>query len=473
MADTKYEPCPFCGGMNVSVCERDHLHFVMCGNCTAEGPAMDGVSSEGHAVKEWNRRSSSSVSEGEKPVLPKPKAAANEYFSDEPVYSADEVREIIAADRTRNCEPVYQWRRKPGEIADSTPWYDAETSEEALAHVVNDYYEVRTAYLAATKAAAPADAPKWSAVHTVGDMVRNLLTLDQGAPIFTAFHVTIDGERRCRTRGITISRERVIDGKWIDINRKDAPYTHVIWAKPDERAPAEDAREEVPPLPEPVGLSELEYAQRTPEAWDHDYRSTWQKLQVALANNRQWRAYAKQLREQLTRRATSVPAIPGTGREKGLWHAPGMGEVHSHDHKYMIDCRREIDDPDQDYVADDGLAKRVCAALNAVAQDGAESALKSAETRMDTRFEGGAGLVDAREEEWIETSKRKPKPEQWCIINIRTNYVNAPPNDSVSAARYDGSNWWANGHHLYEPTHWMPFPAAPSHPSEAKAGEDA
>lgn len=65
MADTKYEPCPFCGGTNVSVCERDHLHFVMCGNCTAEGPAMEGVGSEGHAVKEWNRRSSSSVSEKE------------------------------------------------------------------------------------------------------------------------------------------------------------------------------------------------------------------------------------------------------------------------------------------------------------------------------------------------------------------------------------------------------------------------
>lgn len=37
-------------------------------------------------------------------------------------------------------------------------------------------------------------------------------------------------------------------------------------------------------------------------------------------------------------------------------------------------------------------------APNTVAQGGAESALKSAETRMDTGFEGGAGLVDAREE---------------------------------------------------------------------------
>jgi hypothetical protein len=37
------------------------------------------------------------------------------------------------------------------------------------------------------------------------------------------------------TRDITISRERVIDGKWIDSARKDVPYTHIIWAKPDER----------------------------------------------------------------------------------------------------------------------------------------------------------------------------------------------------------------------------------------------
>lgn len=53
------------------------------------------------------RRSTSSVSEVEMPELPKPKAPANEYFSDEPVYSADEVREIIAADRrARQGEPV-------------------------------------------------------------------------------------------------------------------------------------------------------------------------------------------------------------------------------------------------------------------------------------------------------------------------------------------------------------------------------
>lgn len=80
-----------------------------------------------------------------------------------------------------------------------------------------------------------AAAPTWGAVHTVGDMVRNLLTLDQAAPIFTAFHVTIHGERRCRTREVIISKERVVDGKWIDSARKDVPYTHIVWAKPDER----------------------------------------------------------------------------------------------------------------------------------------------------------------------------------------------------------------------------------------------
>jgi len=80
-----------------------------------------------------------------------------------------------------------------------------------------------------------AAAPTWGPVHTVGDMVRNLLTLDQAAPIFTASHVTIDRVRRCRTREVTISKERVVDGKWIDSARKDVPYTHIIWAKPDER----------------------------------------------------------------------------------------------------------------------------------------------------------------------------------------------------------------------------------------------
>jgi len=78
--------------------------------------------------------------------------------------------------------------------------------------------------------------PTWGAVKTVGDMVRNLLTLDQADPIHSAFFVDFDGKRRCRTRPITVSRERVIDGKWVDSTRKDIPYATVVWANPDERA---------------------------------------------------------------------------------------------------------------------------------------------------------------------------------------------------------------------------------------------
>jgi hypothetical protein len=83
--------------------------------------------------------------------------------------------------------------------------------------------------------------PSWGAVHTVGEMVRNLLTLDQSQPIYSAFHVDFDGQRRCRTRPVCISRERVIDGKWVDMTRKDVPYATVVWAKQDERMPGEES----------------------------------------------------------------------------------------------------------------------------------------------------------------------------------------------------------------------------------------
>lgn len=80
-------------------------------------------------------------------------------------------------------------------------------------------------------------------VHVVGDLVRNLLTLDQAAPIFAAFHVDYQGERRCRTRPISTSWERVIDGKWVDRARTDVPYAVIVWAKPeaDEQAKAAGA----------------------------------------------------------------------------------------------------------------------------------------------------------------------------------------------------------------------------------------
>jgi hypothetical protein len=76
----------------------------------------------------------------------------------------------------------------------------------------------------------------WRAIRTVGDMVNNLLTLDQATPIHAAFHIDYEGERRCRTRPVFISRERVIDDKWVDMSRTDVPYAAVVWAKQDERA---------------------------------------------------------------------------------------------------------------------------------------------------------------------------------------------------------------------------------------------
>jgi len=113
----------------------------------------------------------------------------------------------------------------------------------------------------AMQAASPVHSPSYGPVHVVGDLVRNLLTLDQAAPIFTAFHVDIDGKRRCRAQqGITLSRERVIDGKWIDSTRKDLPLSYVAWAKPDERAapsPQIAEKVELPPLPEPDGSASV------------------------------------------------------------------------------------------------------------------------------------------------------------------------------------------------------------------------
>lgn len=82
----------------------------------------------------------------------------------------------------------------------------------------------------------PSTAAGYGPVHVVSDLVRNLLTLDQSAPIFAAFHLDIDGQRRCRTRSIHTSWERVVDGKWVDSARVDVPYSVIVWAKPDERA---------------------------------------------------------------------------------------------------------------------------------------------------------------------------------------------------------------------------------------------
>lgn len=96
------------------------------------------------------------------------------------------------------------------------------------------------------KAQPAAPAPEYGPIEVVGDMVRNLLTLDQSAPIYAAFHVDYQGKRACRTRPVWVSLERVVDGKWVDSARKDVPYNIIVWAKPQADEKAQPAPTEAP-----------------------------------------------------------------------------------------------------------------------------------------------------------------------------------------------------------------------------------
>jgi glyoxylate utilization-related uncharacterized protein len=62
---------------------------------------------------------------------------------------------------------------------------------------------------------------------------------------------------------------------------------------------------------------------------------------------------------------------------------------------------------------------------------------------------------------WIKTGEAKPEERQWVIVVHQTNYTNAPPHQSVSTAFYEHGHWVADGHAVYAPTHWQPFPEPP------------
>lgn len=82
---------------------------------------------------------------------------------------------------------------------------------------------------------------------TVGEIRATLAPFDGSMPINAAFFVAFQGKRECRVKPLTLSRERVADGKWIRTGDESVPYSLIAWANQDERAtPAPIAAETAP-----------------------------------------------------------------------------------------------------------------------------------------------------------------------------------------------------------------------------------
>lgn len=90
---------------------------------------------------------------------------------------------------------------------------------------------------------------KWSGDCTVGNMIANLRTLPPEMPLYTAYHIPMDGEPSLlRVKRPTMSRERV-DGITIKTGDKTVPYSAVIWTQPQDPLEAH-------PSPTPATLDE-------------------------------------------------------------------------------------------------------------------------------------------------------------------------------------------------------------------------
>jgi hypothetical protein len=77
-----------------------------------------------------------------------------------------------------------------------------------------------------------------SPVKTVGDLVNNLLGLDQNNEIYGAYHLDLGGRKECKTRGLSLSRERVLHNGRIDDKDPNwalTGYSTIIWSAPDPR----------------------------------------------------------------------------------------------------------------------------------------------------------------------------------------------------------------------------------------------
>jgi len=91
--------------------------------------------------------------------------------------------------------------------------------------------------------------------------------------------------------------------------------------------------DDLPPLPEMEGLQDIPYALNTPDDWDADYRSIWQKLQVAERNKMQWRVYALKLRAILAA-SQPAPVVFVPGGVQALADVTGQPVMYG-DHKVM------------------------------------------------------------------------------------------------------------------------------------------
>jgi hypothetical protein len=82
-------------------------------------------------------------------------------------------------------------------------------------------------------------AAEWGYAKTVGNAIAQLRTFDPATPFFAAFHL----EGHAVARGVTFSRERVVDarwigerysgGNWIKADRDEVPYSIVVWSMPE------------------------------------------------------------------------------------------------------------------------------------------------------------------------------------------------------------------------------------------------
>ncbi|WP_298700914.1 hypothetical protein [uncultured Brevundimonas sp.] len=85
----------------------------------------------------------------------------------------------------------------------------------------------------------------WSGPCTVGNMIANLKTLPPEMPLYTAYHIPMDGEPSLlKVKRPTLSRERV-DGTNIKTGDESVPYSAVIWTEPRDFGEAT-----TPPAPE-------------------------------------------------------------------------------------------------------------------------------------------------------------------------------------------------------------------------------